>query len=193
MAQHLIFKDRAFKMILTDLLLQIFLSEDPSAGFAPFQAAVDSCYSPFAHIPLAKGRTGFLNFSESAMREVIQSQQLNSGERKKKRWSDRHRSHTGLNSSRTLSQYINAAVPHHNFYPALVIAYLLSKRELPFVEITAFFLLKIGDGCFAFHLWKEWSLSASVANVPSKWYVLGNSCNLFIIFLQQNNSKTSFK
>lgn len=138
---HGIFKDRAFKMILTDLLSQIFLAEKPSAGFAPFQAAVDSCYSPFAHTPLAKGRTGYLNFSESAMREVIKSQQLNSGERKK-RWSDRHRSHTGLNSSRTLSQYINAVIPHHNFYPALVIAYLLSKKELPFVEITAFFSVK---------------------------------------------------
>lgn len=49
-------------MILTDLLFQIFLAEEPSAGFAPFQATVDSCYSPLAHIPLAKGRTGYLNF-----------------------------------------------------------------------------------------------------------------------------------
>lgn len=84
MARHPIFKERAFKTILTDLLLQIFLAEEPSAGFAPFQATVDSCYSPLAHIPLAKRRTGYLNFSESATREVIQSQQLNSGETKKK-------------------------------------------------------------------------------------------------------------
>lgn len=192
MVRHPLFKDRAFKMILTDLLYQIFWQKDLQRDLWSVQANVKSCYSPCAHIPLSKGRTNYLNFSGSTAGEVIKSQQSNSGG-EKKRWADRHRSHTGLNSSWAVIQSISAAVTHHNFYPALVIGYLLSMRGIQFVKIPAF---PVKNSCRIFCMSPLEGLVTSwkpVANAPPKWYVLCNSHNLFIIFVQQKNSKTSFK
>lgn len=189
--QHPLFKDRAFKMILTDLLYHIFWQKDLQWDLWAFQANVKSCYSPCAYIPLSKGRANYLNFSGLTTGKVIKSQQPNSGGEKS--WADRHRSHTGLNSSRPVIQTINTAVTHHNFYPTLVIGYLFSMREIQFVKIPAFpvkntcqiFCMSPLEGLITF--WEH------VGNAPPKWYVLCNSCNLFIIFIQLKNSKTSFK
>lgn len=120
----------------------------------PFKQTLRACYSSCSHFLLKKGELAPLKGELIAWISLgrpprSKSHQLNSRGRQK--GSDWHRSPTGLNRSWTFSQSINTAVTQQNFFPTMVTAYLLSKREVQFVKITAF-SLKTSDWCFAFHL-----------------------------------------